>query len=262
MGITKIGVCGVGVVGGAIKRYYKEKGFDVRGYDRDPDRSDCTFEDLKKCDVVFVSVPTLTNSNGSQALMPFLTVMQNFDAIKFKGIIVHKCTVIPGTTKYFASQYPKLRIVHCPEFLTEANAFNDFKNAIAVMLSGHPGDVAIVSDILEGKIIHTFDDYESTEIAKYVHNCFLATKVSFMNEMFDVCKHFNVEYEPMIKAVSWMGGIGQGHLKVPGPDGLRGWGGMCFVKDTQAFINAMAINNIWLEVLAGAIKTNKKVRGE
>lgn len=257
-----IGVVGVGMVGTAVKRYYESKGYEVLGYDKDPRRSTCTFADLKRCDTLFVSVPTLTKQNGNQDLLPLIEVFHALEKLKFKGIIVHKCTVVPGTTRWFANQHPRLRIVHCPEFLTERNAFEDFKNAKAVMLSGDVNDVAMLADLMDGKVIHEFDDYESTEIAKYVHNCFLAVKVSFMNEIYDVCKAHSIEYEAMIQAVTWMGGIGSGHLKVPGPDGKRGWGGACFPKDTSAFINAMSVKGHWLETLAGAIKTNRKVRGE
>lgn len=261
--MKNIGVIGCGVVGSAVKQFYNDKGYLVRGYDKDLTKTDVRYiDDLRDCEVLFVSVPTLTMNSGLQDLGPFSDVMANLSRMKFKGIIVHKCTVVPGTTKKFQVQYPKLRIVHCPEFLTEKNAYNDFKNAKAVLLSGHPGDVAIVSDMMDHKVIHTFEEFESTEIAKYLHNCFLATKVSFMNEMFDVCKAFMVDYEPVAQAVSWMGGIGEGHLKVPGPDGKRGWGGMCFPKDTRALINAMSTRGLWMETLAGAMKTNKKVREE
>jgi UDPglucose 6-dehydrogenase len=260
--MKKLGIIGVGVVGSAVKRFYKEKGYEVLAHDKDPKRNECTFEELKKCEVAFVSVPTLTKENGNQDLLPLIEVLHNLEKIKFKGIIVHKCTVVPGTTSWFAKEHPKLRIVHCPEFLTEANAYSDFKNAKAVLLSGHPGDVAIVSDMMDHTVIHTFDDYESTEIAKYLHNCFLSVKVSFMNEIFDVCKAYGSDYDAVVAAVSYMEGIGTGHLKVPGPDGKRGWGGMCFPKDTRAFINAMSVKGLWLETLAGAMKTNRKVRGE
>jgi UDPglucose 6-dehydrogenase len=259
----KIGIIGVGVVGSAIRRYYAEKGgFEVLAYDRDPARSTHAFDELKDCSIIFVSVPTLTKDNGSQDLMPLMTVIQNLSTMKYRGVVVHKCTVVPGTTRFFQSQYPKIRLVHCPEFLTERNAFNDYKHAGAVMLSGYPGDTDFVSEIMDHTVVHAYPEFETTEIAKYVHNCFLATKVSFFNEMLDVCRHFGVSYDEMIDGLKWMGGIGTGHLKVPGPDGKRGFGGMCFPKDTQAFINHMSTKGIWLEVLAGAIKVNKKVRGE
>lgn len=257
-----IGIIGVGVVGSAIKKYYTEKGYDVLAYDRDPTRSTHDFIELQHCALIFVSVPTLTLDNGNQDLMPLLTVIQNLNTMRYKGVIVHKCTVVPGTTRYFQKEYPKLRIVHCPEFLTEANAYFDYKNANSVLLSGKDADCKLVATVVGDKVVHLFSEYESTEIAKYLHNCFLATKVSFMNEMFDVCRHFGVEYKEVVDAVMWLGGIGDSHLKVPGPDGKRGWGGMCFPKDTRAFINTMSLKGVWLETLAGAIKTNKKVRGE
>lgn len=260
--MKKVGVIGVGVVGGAIKKYYEHRGYDVLAYDRDPARSSHPFEDLKECEIIFVSVPTLTLDNGNQDLMPLMTVLQNLSAMKYAGVIVHKCTVVPGTTRYFQTEYPKLRIVHSPEFLTERNAESDYRMASAILLSGSEGNCLHVATFIGDKVIHYFKDYESTEIAKYLHNCFLATKVSFMNEMFDVCKHFGVEYAPLVDAVMWLGGIGDSHLAVPGPDGKRGWGGMCFPKDTRAFINIMSMKGIWLETLAGAIKANKKVRDE
>lgn len=259
----KLGIIGCGVVGSAIRTYYVDKGHTVLVYDKDRSRTGVRYvEDLIDCEIIFVSVPTLTLDNGNQNLSAFSEVLGNLNRMKFKGIIVHKCTVVPGTTKKMASQYPKLRIVHCPEFLTEANAALDYKNSKVVLLSGHPGDMNVVSDFMNRPATHCFSEYESTEIAKYLHNCFLAVKVSFMNEMYDACKAFGVDYDPVVAAVSFLGGIGTGHLKVPGPDGKRGWGGMCFPKDTRAFVNVLSVRGIWPETLAGAMKTNKKVRDE
>lgn len=258
----KIGIVGNGVVGGAIMQFYAQKNHQVFAYDKDPLKSHYPFEKLKDCDAIFVSVPTLTMDNGNQDLMPLLTTIQNLNQMKFKGLIIHKCTVVPGTTRYLQTEFKNLRILHCPEFLTERNSKDDYKNAKAVLLSGADDDRKECVKLFGDKVIHEFRDYESTEIAKYMHNCFLATKVSFFNEMFDVCKHYSVGYASIISALEWMGGIGHSHMQVPGPDGKRGWGGMCFPKDTRAFVNVLTKHGIWPETLAGAIKTNRKVRNE
>lgn len=259
MSIRKIGVVGVGCVGSALKKYYEVKGYDVLAYDKDPSRTGVgNIEDLKSCDVIFVSVPTLTLKSGVQDQGPLIDVMRQLSEMNFKGIVIHKCTVTPGTTHDLKKLFSSLRIVHSPEFLTERNAYEDLCNAPVTLMSGNEFDVLEASTIVRFPIF--LESYAATEIAKYMHNCFLAIKVSFMNEMFDVCEDSHVLFDEVVAAVKNLGGIGETHLRVPGPDGKRGYGGMCFPKDTQALFTAMSLKGLWMHTLAGAMKTNKLVR--
>ena len=73
------------------------------------------------------------------------------------------------------------------------------------------------------------------EMSKYVRNCFLATKVSFFNEIYTICQASNINYDNMIEGVKCDHRIGDSHCQVPGSDGKYGFGGTCFPKDLNAF---------------------------
>ena len=103
---------------------------------------------------------------------------------------------------------------------------------------------------------------QTAELIKYMNNCFLATKVSFMNEMRLVADKCNVDWEMAIEGFIRDQRIGQSHLDVPGHDGKMGFGGSCFPKDIQAMISFGKTLNLDLSTLEGAWKTNLKVRPE
>jgi UDPglucose 6-dehydrogenase len=108
-----------------------------------------------------------------------------------------------------------------------------------------------------GVVAH-YSDYKVTELAKYLHNCFLATKVAFMNEFYDVCQKLGADYDAVSGAAKSQGMIGLSHLMVPGPDGLRGFGGSCFPKDTSALAGSLPPE--YMSILRAAMESNRKVR--
>ena len=93
-----------------------------------------------------------------------------------------------------------------------------------------------------------------------MNNCFLATKVSFMNEMKLLADISGVNWDAAVNGFSLDERVGNSHMNVPGFDGKLGFGGSCFPKDVQALINYAKINNIDLNTLSGAWKTNLKLR--
>ena len=96
---------------------------------------------------------------------------------------------------------------------------------------------------------------------KYFTNTFLATKVSFANEMKLICECLEINYEKVVEYAKY-DMIGESHWSVPGPDGHYGFGGSCFPKDINALINFCKDNNILAKTLIGAWQTNLKVRPE
>ena len=109
-------------------------------------------------------------------------------------------------------------------------------------------------------IIHS--NYETAEMVKYMNNCFLATKVSFLNEMKQLAEKSNVNWQIAIKGFVSDDRVGSSHNDVPGHDGKLGFGGSCFPKDVQALLNFSKAMDINLNVLEGAWKTNLNVRSE
>lgn len=262
-----VGIIGVGMVGSAMLQLFTEKGVQVITYDKFRPGftdDDVHFEALDQTDIVFISVPTLTTEGGCQDLTPLEDTFKRLEQIRYSGIVVNKCTVLPGTSRQLARRYSSLKIVHYPEFLTAAKAYEDFKNQPAALLSGQPHYAITVGEFLRSIIpnleIRFFSEFASTEVAKYMHNCFLAIKTSFCNEMFDICSIYKVSYQEMVSGVLTQGKMTANHTRVPGPDGKRGWGGFCFPKDTKAFLHLMKAQGVPMDTLSGAIDSNSKVR--
>jgi len=258
-----IGIIGQGFVGNAIyqkfKKYYKIKTFDL-----DESKSNSTKQELlDNSDIVFVCLPTPMNKDGSCNTDIVEGAIKDLnDAGEY--IVVIKSTIEPGTTDRLNEKYSNIDIVFNPEFLTEANAVDDFENQTRIILGGTNKSTTIIKRIYSSifrktsKIVKT--DAKTAELVKYVTNCFLATKVSFANEIYQLCEGLELDYDKVIEYATYDERLGLSHWGVPGPDGDFGYGGHCFPKDLQALITISkelgTINN----VLKASQQTNDTVR--
>ena len=98
------------------------------------------------------------------------------------------------------------------------------------------------------------------EMIKYVTNCFFASKITIMNEFYDICDHIGIDYNEVISGALSDERIYPMHTKVPGTDGKRGFGGRCFPKDIKALASFAASNNVDISVLESIIKKNNTSR--
>ena len=270
-----IGVIGKGFVGNAVAlgfsagTGYKSK---VRIYDKDPTRSTHSLEDVVvKSQFIFLSVPTPSNKDGSINLDILKSCIRDVDIVSKENnrpdnIILVRSTVIPGTTRDLQNNFPDLKIVFNPEFLTERSAVFDFINQTRFIIGGETQNTKKVAELFIDRFGDTLPiiqtDYETAELTKYVCNTFFATKISFLNEMKLLSKEVNANWEDVIEGFLRDGRIGHSHVQVPGHDGKLGFGGSCFPKDVQALINFGDLLGIDLSVLKATWKTNLKVRPE
>ena len=95
---------------------------------------------------------------------------------------------------------------------------------------------------------------------KYLTNCFLATKVSFANEMYDICESLGIDYDKVIEYAKLDDRIGNSHWNVPGPDGDFGFGGHCLPKDLNAIIHISKKIKSTNNVIKAVLKTNDNKR--
>ena len=272
----KIGIIGKGFVGSAVAHGFSQStGYDAKVliHDKDPGKSLNSLEEIvKESDLVFISVPTPSNKDGSINL----SILENCidevykTATKFKAfdpIYLIRSTIIPGTSSRLQKKYKNLKIVFNPEFLTERSAFFDFISQTRIVLgSDDVKKIRKVKKIYQhrfGKSLSFIEtNFESAEMIKYLCNTFFATKVSFMNEMKILSDNVGAVWEDVVEGFIRDGRVGNSHTSVPGPDGKLGFGGSCFPKDIQAIIDFADKNNINLSVLKGAWKTNLEVRPE
>lgn len=257
-----IGLIGCGVVGGALAKFFSEHGHRMVIYDNA--KAIDTFEDVLKSDMIFVAVPTPTVGGRINLDAPE-NVLSRLSAADYRGPVILKCTVLPGTTRKLKAKYG-LDLYHNPEFLTERNAVKDFAEQREVILGIGHNEHAQVSDLfLDHFPTVRYCSYEESELAKYIHNVFLAEKVAIMNEFRDYAEALGIDddnFRFAVNAAVGQGGVGAGHTKVPGPDGKRGFGGMCFPKDTQALLSHFRELKLENSILERVTEYNKTLRDD
>ena len=269
----KIGIIGKGFVGSAVANGFSPStGFDceTRVYDKDPNKCVDTLPDtVNNSDFLFISVPTPSSKSGNIDLSILKSCLEEISKVvdpDKSPIVLVRSTVVPGTTKDLVNDYPNLNIVFNPEFLTERSAFYDFISQARVILGGDVNDVQKTAKLYKdrfGESISVVEtDFETAELIKYMCNTYFATKVSFMNEMYNLCKAIDGDWDKAVEGFVRDGRVGHSHVNVPGHDGKFGFGGSCFPKDVQALISFAKENNINLNVLEGTWKTNLEVRPE
>ena len=260
--MEKIGIIGQGFVGNAIYQSFKNF-FELYTFDLDKNKSNTSFEILtKKCKVIFICLPTPMNSDGSCNSSIVSNELKKLNKIGEFHIVI-KSTVEPGTTEKFNNLYKKLSIVFNPEFLTERNAVNDFKNQNRIILGGPKNTTTRIKQLYSvvfpnAHIIKTGSTH--AEMIKYLTNSFLATKVIFANEIYQLCNSLNLDYDKVIEYSIIDQRLGNTHWQVPGPDGDFGFGGHCFPKDINALKNIFEKNKLKADLLKSVIEKNNKIR--
>jgi UDPglucose 6-dehydrogenase len=258
-----IGIIGQGFVGNAVYKKFKQY-YDVLTYDLDVSKSNSTKEDLiNKSDVIFVCLPTPMNQDGTCNVSIVEGVIKEINDLELDKILVIKSTVIPGTTNKFNNTYMNVSVIFNPEFLTERNAEEDYNSQKRIILGGPRPSTTILKQVFSkvfphADIIKTDSTY--AEMVKYLTNTFLSVKVSFANEMYQLCQALNLDYDKVVEYSIYDERLGKSHWSVPGPDGDFGFGGHCFPKDLSALICLTKEMNTINKVLTGAQETNLSVR--
>jgi|TARA_B110000483_G_scaffold241766_1_gene325631 UDPglucose 6-dehydrogenase len=268
--MTNIGIVGQGFVGSAVKAGLETE-FNVLTYDKfvEEKTNSSLLNIVSKCDVIFVCVPTPMDMETGECHIGIVeSVVRDIDRLCIDldvvPTLVVKSTVPPGTI----DNLNDLVAQHCnvtfnPEFLTEANAVNDFINQNRIVLGGDKSALRPVVEIFESAfpgVPIKVTTAATAEMVKYTTNCFLATKVSFANEIYDICRHSHIDYNEMVDIAKLDTRLGNSHWMVPGPDGDRGYGGHCFPKDMTALRYIASQMPVATPTLDGASKTNSNVR--
>jgi len=262
-----IGIIGQGFVGNAVYQKFKNY-YDVLTYDLDDSKCNATFRKLsRECETIFICLPTPMDDGGrcNVSIVELELVGLNSQSARYdrKKTIVIKSTVSPGTTERWNRQYKNLNIVFNPEFLTERNAVDDYENQKRIILGGPRPTTTEIKQIFskvfpKAHIIKT--DSTHAEMVKYLTNSFLATKVSFANEMYQICEGLDVDYDKVIEYATQDDRLGDSHWNVPGPDGDFGYGGHCFPKDVKALMVVAEDMDIIPLMLAATDVKNNEVR--
>jgi len=197
-------------------------------------------DNISKSDIIFICVGTPPKKNGESNLN-FVDQVVNDISNKIKGytVIVSKSTVPVGTSKQIEKVLKKnnsiksFDVVSNPEFLREGAALKDFARPDKIIIGCRKMKAEKILKKIYKSLKRPFvvTNNETAEIIKYVNNSFLATKITFINEIADLCENIGAEIETVAKAIGLDGRIGPKYLH-PGP----GYGGSCFPKDVKSLI--------------------------
>lgn len=276
----KIGVVGLGHVGLVTALVLAKHGYEVTGISKDKKKSEMLakgeptlyepgieemlkenlkmmifstdYGRLKDAEAIFIIVPTPT-VNERIDLSYIREAMEGITKANKKGVVVIKSTVVPGTAKRFSGEFGR-NIVSNPEFTKEGTGLEDTE---------HPNRIVIgSSDEKSGNLVESIWAFakssvvrttnENAELIKYASNAFLATKISFMNEIANLCERIpGADVEVIAKAMGLDERIAPYFLKA----GL-GWGGSCFPKDTKAIASFGKELGERMSIIEAAIKVN------
>ena len=212
-------------------------------------------EVLENARLLFVCVDTPPTASGDADLSRVRTVVEELDA-DGDHVLIMKSTVPAGTGNAIRRDLPDLAYVSCPEFLKEGSAIGDFLNPDRVVVGADPGDeeagdlVAGLYEPLGGELVRT--DVTSAEMVKLASNAFLATKISFINEIANVCEEVGADVREVSRGMGLDERIGPKFLNA----GI-GWGGSCFGKDTIALKKLAGNSGYHFQLLSAVIEVNE-----
>jgi UDPglucose 6-dehydrogenase len=238
-------ILGNGTVGSAYSRRTGWPAIDPRGKDVDV---------LGDAFVIAVPTPNLEGRCDASAVYDML---EQIDPNKH---VLIKSTVGLEHLRYIEERHPN--VTFSPEFLTEASALDDVTQERRMILGGSREETDFWTDIFLDKGYTNYARMPIMEagFVKYTENAFLATKVSFFNEIYDLAEALGVEYEDVMLGLDMDPRIGRSHRQVPGLDGKFGWGGKCLPKDTEELTGFARSYATPLPILERVIASNRIVR--
>jgi UDPglucose 6-dehydrogenase len=247
----KIGIIGLGFLGGSVDHYFTEKGLTTYRFDKKGIGSE---DEVNKADIVFICVNTPFNEEQKNIDLSY--VRSAIEALTGKKIIVLRSTIPAGTTDSFQREFSQHRFLFNPEFLRAATAYEDFikpTRQVVGFTKQSEGDASMIMSLLPEapvqfkKIIPA----RAAELLKYASNTILATKVALGNKIFDFSHVLDIDYEEIKILLGADPRIGSYGLNIF-YEGFRGYNGTCFPKDVRTFIalgEKLGVDVKWLKIM-------------
>jgi len=256
----RVGVVGLGMVGGAIAAYFKKKSnYELFVYDKYKDMG--SIEEINNADFIYICVPTPhVEGVGCDTSI----VEEIVDQIKGEKAIIIKSTIIPGAIYKLQEQYPQHAFLHNPEFLTEVTADQDMTYPDRQLIGYTDQSYGVAKEVLLQLPLAPYERIlpaHITEFVKYFGNTWFSTKVSKNNEFYDLFKAYggsDEEYTEMISTAAADKRIGRTHLKIVHKD-KRGYSGSCLPKDTKAILELAEELGVDMPVLKATDAYNDKL---
>lgn len=263
-----IGICGHGFVGNAVSSFFTNKtGFNILIYDKYKNIN--TFETILNTDMIFICLPTNFDEDIKNYNMNAIdSTISLLNESNYKGLIIIKSTVLPDYCFKINQEYPQLRIVSNPEFLSARTAVTDFANQTHIIIGYtefSKNSIDMVRDMYSILFPMAKISVTTTEEAAMVKlgcNSFYATKIQYFTELYLLCEKMKIDYNNVKDMMLHNGWINPMHTIVPGTDGMISFGGMCLPKDICAlneFMKTCYSSNL---VLSAVIEDRNKMRND
>lgn len=227
----KIGIIGVGIIGGACKYGFEKLGHKVICHDIALETS---IEDVLDTQITYICVPTPSDEDGSCNTSIVESVVHELHNLGYSGIVAIKSTVKPTTTEKLIKE-TGMEICFVPEFLRERCSISDFtENHDLLAIGSHSQTTYEMVKRCHGSYPKSYSHLKPTEaeLLKYYSNVINALKVVFANEMYEICKTVGADYTKIKETFIKRGTTKDLYLDVN--DNFRGYAGMCLPKDTKA----------------------------
>lgn len=279
-----INIIGYGYVGSAMGHLCEKNNVEFNVYDVKEKNGNfnyfnnitdiVTFSE-KNNDINFyvIAVPTPSDSQGNCDISIVESVLEQLNnRVTKETYIIIKSTIVPGTTAELNKKYTKVDVVFSPEFLTEKNYLKDIYNAKFVLL-GIPDnfDMTKYQKVLNvmrlfykhnSQIDIFMRSYEECELFKYTLNTYFATKITFFNEIYELCEKMNVDYQKLKELFSLDSRVGEYGITVPGHDGKFSYGGTCLPKDSFGMLKLRKKLNLSTDLLEVIKKRENELRNK
>lgn len=262
---NSIGVIGhLGMVGGTTYRYFQELGYEVNGFDvaMEGDKDEAE-KKVHNSDLIFICVPT-----------PFDWDKGGFDGSIVAGVVsglpegavaVIKSTIPVGTIDRLQERYPKIKLLFNPEFLSESTCDNDFRNPdrqfVGYTKESYDEAVKVLNTLPESAYGVIMPAKEA-ELLKYINNIHGTIEIMESNLWYEICQKEGLDYDRVLKsalASKWVGVPMGRHYRVIFHKGKRGFGGKCFPKDINAYIQYLDEKGIDSQLPKAVRDMNKRI---
>ncbi|MGD1993788.1 MAG: UDP-glucose/GDP-mannose dehydrogenase family protein [Anaerolineae bacterium] len=223
-------------------------------------------EALDEAEFAFIAVGTPSGVDGEADLRYVRAVAESIaDHVNHPLIIINKSTVPVGTGDWVADVICRRRgsndldfaVVSNPEFLREGSAINDFMNPDRIVLGSLDTEAAnrVAQLYLSLRSTIVITDLRTAEMIKYASNAFLATRISFINEIANICEELGADVREVARGMGYDRRIGHAFL-----DAGLGWGGSCFPKDVKALAHMAVLHGTHPQLLHAVMDINRNQR--
>ena len=221
----------------------------------DPQYNDTYISDFPFAQGLVCCVGTPTDKHGEYDVSALHAVISSTPA--YMPILI-KSTITVDVWDNLKREFPKHSLTFSPEFLTAQRAVEDAYERNYEIVAGDAVDFwrRIFNTLKPHAWVYECEPEEAI-VTKQFMNAFLATKVSFFNQIYDYCTENDIDFNEVRSLMAMDKRIGGSHTRVNSP---RGWGGMCFPKDTSALIKAAEQSDVSLSILETAVNYNKSIR--